>query len=90
MTKKKTIKLIVIIILLISVITIYFTGTYDYLKVKTINYFDTLLNKKGLELIKGSGSLIDKANVKGLEDSGIKGENYNFNSIDNAYYAILE
>ena len=90
MKKKTIVKLIIVIILIISGLLIYFTGTYESLKVKAINYFENTLNKKGVELIKGTGSLIDKATLSSLEDSGITGSNYNFNSIDNVYYSILE
>ena len=89
--KKRTIfKLILLLIIILSALIIYFTGTYDSLKVKFINYFESTLNKSGLELIKGTGSLIDKATVSSLEDSKITGSNYTFNTIDNAYYGILE
>ena len=89
--KKKTIfKLIVLVIIIISALVLYFTGTYESLKVKAINFFENSLTRNGIELVKGEGSLIDKATIASLEDSGITGSNYNFNSIDNAYYAILE
>lgn len=89
--KKKTIfKLIILTIIIISALVVYFTGTYDTFKVKVINYFENTLNRNGLELIKGTGSLIDKATISSLEDSGITGSNYSFNTIDNAYYGILE
>lgn len=90
MKKKIKIKLVIILLLIISALVIFFTGTYDYIKIKAINYFENTVNKTGLELIKGTGSLIDKASLESLEDSGIKGEEYNFNNIDNPYYAILE
>ena len=89
--KKKTIfKLIILVIIIISALILYFTGTYESLKVKAINFFENSLTRKGVELVKGEGGLIDKATIASLEDSGITGSNYNFNSIDNAYYAILE
>ena len=90
MKKKLKIKIAIIILLIISALVLFFTGTYDYLKIKVINYFENTVNRTGLELIKGTGSLIDKAALGSLEDSGIKGEEYNFNNIDNPYYAILE
>lgn len=89
--KKNTIfKLILLLIIVITAIVIYFTGTYDTLKVKFINYFETTLNRNGLELVKGTGSLIDKATISSLEDSKITGSNYSFNTIDNVYYSILD
>ena len=90
MKKKLKIKIAIIILLIISALVLFFTGTYDYLKIKVINYFENTVNRTGLELIKGTGSLIDKAALGSLEDSGIKGEEYNFNNIDNPYYAISQ
>ena len=84
------IKILIIILIVISASILYFTGIYDDLRIKTINYIETKINKKGIELITGKGSLIDKTKVDTLEDSGISGSKYTFNSIDNAYYKVLE
>ena len=90
MRLKTKIKIIIIIIFAIAAAIIYFTGTYDSLKIKAINYFENTINKKGIDLISGTGKLIDQAKVGSLEDSKITGSEYSFNSIDNAYYRILE
>ena len=90
MKKKTIVRIIILVIIIISASLLYFTGTYDSIKVKAINYFEEKLNRNGLELITGKGSLIDKATLSSLEDSGINGSNYSFNSIDNAYYRVLE
>ena len=90
MKKKTKNKIIIIIIFILSAFVIYFTGTYDKLKAKTINYFENTFNKSNLKLIQGTGNLIDKASLSTLEDSKITGSNYSFNTIDNAYFRVLE
>lgn len=90
MKKKTIVKIIILVIIILTATLLYFTGTYDSLKVKAINFFEEKLNRHSLELITGKGSLIDKATLSSLEDSGVNGSNYSFNSIDNAYYRILE
>ena len=90
MKKGTKIKLILVLLIIISAIIMYFTGTYNYIKIKTINYFESTLNRRGLELIEGTGSLIDKAALSTLNDSGITGQELSFNTIDNAYFRVLE
>ena len=90
MKLRTKIKIYFAIILAIAAAILYFTGTYNKLKIKAINYFESTIQKRGIELIKGTGSLIDKAKISSLEDSKITGKNYTFNSIDNAYFKVLE
>ena len=78
---------ILIIFFLVCGIVFFSYNIYSFVNGKEDNILSIAMNK-GVSALSGSGTLIGN-NTK-LEDSGIKGNEYDFNSVYNPYYALLD
>jgi len=81
----KEITRILIIFFLVCGIVFFSYNIYSYMNGNTDNFFSIAMSNSGKKNI--IGTLIED-NVK-LEDSGVKGDKYDFNSLYNPYYSFL-
>ena len=78
---------IIIIFFLVCGIVFFSYNIYSFMNGKEDNILSIAMSK-GINALSGSGTLIGN-NTK-LEDSGIKGNEYDFNSVYNPYYSLLD
>jgi hypothetical protein len=81
-----------IIVVLIAVVVLSCYNNYDMIKNKVETIFNkglVVANKTGLDLIDATGNLISDSEAKNLNDSGISGDDYNFDTTYYPYYGFL-
>ena len=81
----KEITRILIIFFLVCGIVFFSYNIYSYMNGSTDNFFSIAMSNSGKKNI--IGTLIEDSAK--LEDSGVKGDKYDFNSLYNPYYSLL-